>query len=85
MDNARSSLIESPSDALDTINELFRREATFGCEKIEAGWVIVIFDPGRSYADDSAGQPSEMINEEHTGRVLAARRASIRTREESQL
>lgn len=67
------NVIESPIAALEAMKELFRRQATFGCEKIEAGWVIVVFDPGRSYADDSAGQPSEIINEEHLGRVLAAR------------
>ena len=71
----REQLIESPPDALQAIKELFKREATFGCEKIKAGWLIIIFDEGRSYADDSAGHPSEIINREHLGRVLAARDA----------
>lgn len=73
--DSNEQLIESPTDALEAMKELFKREATFGCEKIKAGWLIVIFDPGRGYADDSAGQPSEIVYEEHLGRVLAAKRS----------
>jgi len=70
-----ASLIESPSDALDTIKELFKRGATFGCQKLDKGWVVVIFYEGRGYGDDSAGSPVEMVNQELLGRVLAARHA----------
>lgn len=87
---AKETIIESEAVALRTIQELFRCGATFGCQKLldeqghSKGRLIVIFDEGRGYADDSSGQPSESVNPELLGRVLVAREADMNQRREEE-
>jgi hypothetical protein len=74
MSEATQRVIESESIALETTIELFRKGATFGVQKIPEGRLIVIFNTGTPYSDDSAGKPSETLDEELLGRVLVERR-----------
>jgi hypothetical protein len=84
---AKESIIESESVALETIKELFKVGATFGCQKLldeqgqSKGRLIIIFDEGRGYADDSSGEPSDYVNKDLLGRVLVAREADMRQRQ----
>jgi len=69
-------MFQEPAKALEAMKILFSKEADFRCVPLSTSscWQILIFDPGRPFADDSKGSPSEVINSEHMGRVLAARK-----------
>jgi hypothetical protein len=69
---------ETPALALEAMKVLFSKEADFRCTPVEnQGWIITVFDRGRPFADDLKGNPSESVNSEHMGRVLAARKEKL--------
>lgn len=87
---AKETVIESEAVALETVKELFKVGATFACQKLldkdgqSKGRLIVIYDAGREYGNDSSGKPSQSLNEELLGRVLVARGADMNQKREEE-
>lgn len=75
--------IESAAQAIESVKDLMRRQATFSCypvheETLLVGWMIYVTDEGHpNHADDLRGDPKETINTDFIGRVLAARKARL--------
>ncbi len=73
------SLTESISEAqaLEVVKQLLKQGADFLCEKLDMNaWKVTVLKEGRAFADsDAAGQPSERLDTDLLGKVIAAREA----------